>query len=98
MRRLPRLLLLCASLLAGAGACTSSDDANCERIADHQLDLMLSALPPPMRKHAGADIAKHRGDLQRKCEAAPPPASVAKCKVAARDLAAFSRCDDARSP
>ena len=95
MRRLSCLLLLCAAVL---GACASSDDARCERIAEHQLDLILAALPPPMRKHAGADIAKHRGDLQRKCEASPPSASVATCKIAARDLAAFSRCDDASSP
>jgi hypothetical protein len=83
-----RLLLLFAVLVG----CSSSSSVDCERIAAHEFELTIEAMPAPMQERARTRLQSDRRAIAGRCQDEAPSSGQARCMLAATDLAALRRC------
>jgi hypothetical protein len=86
-----RVWVLC-SLLAAFAACSTSGSADCERIAEHEFELTIKAMPAPMQARARDRLQADKRALARRCEDDGPSSEQARCELASTNLAALRRC------
>lgn len=84
--------LLATTLILLSSACADSSSVDCERIAAHEYELTIKAMPAPMRARATDELRGEKRAMQRRCESESPTSAEAKCALAAADLAALRRC------